>query len=109
MSVIVPLLVVERVPPVMAIPWQAPLVPMDVPVIWMAVAVVDDVENVPEEANPTPAAPLPSMELIARTSPAVLKAPVTSIPSPPAVPPTQEENVQVPVVSDVQVPLIATP
>ena len=109
MSVIVPLVVVESVPPVMAIPWQAPLVPMDVAVIWIAAAVVDDVEKVPEEANPTPAVPLPSMELVAMIFPAVLKAPVTSIPSPPVAPPIQEENVQAPVVNDAQVPLMATP
>ena len=39
----------------------------------------------------------------------MLKAPVTSIPSPPVAPPMQEENVQMPVVSDVQAPLMATP
>ena len=109
MSVIVPPDVVERVPPVIEIPSQAPLVPTEFAVIWIDVVLPEDEEKSPDSEKPTPEGPVPRMLVIANTSPVVEKSPLTSMPLPPVVPPMQEENVQVPVVKEVQVPLISTP
>ena len=57
--VIVPLVVVLKVPPVREIPCAAPNVPRLLAVIWIAVAEVEDVEKLAEEANPIPALPCP--------------------------------------------------
>ncbi len=111
MSVIVPLVVVLNVPAVNEIPWQAPVVPRLLAVICRAVAEVEEVEKSPAEAKPIPAAPTPTIELVAMRSPAVVKSPLTPtlIPLPPVAPPLQEEKVKSPVVKEVHVPLIDTP
>ena len=109
MSVIAPPLVVLSVPPVREIPSQAPLVPTEFAVIWIDVEVPEEEEKSPDSEKPTPEGPVPWMLVIANTSPAVEKSPLTSSPLPPVAPPIQEEKVQVPVVKEVQVPLISTP
>ena len=106
---IVPPLVVARVPPVMEIPWQAPLAPIEFAVIWIDVVVPEEEEKSPDSEKPTPEGPVPWMLVIANTSPVVEKSPLTSSPLPPVAPPIQEEKVQVPVVKEIQVPLISTP
>ena len=58
LRVIAPLPPVLSVPPVSEIPWQAPVVPLEVAVIAI-VLLVPDVAKLAEEANPTPAAPVP--------------------------------------------------
>ena len=108
-SVIVPLVVVLSVPPVSEIPWQAPVVPEELAVIAIADAEVEDVEKLADEKKPIPPDPVPWIALVATIFPAVVKAAPTLIPLPPVAPPMHEENVQVPVVRDVQAPLIATP
>jgi hypothetical protein len=73
------------VPPVNEIPWHAPVVPDAVAVIEIGCE-APDVAKFALEANPTPPLPLPVMDEVAVTVPAVVKAAVTLIPLPPVVP-----------------------
>ena len=84
-SVIVPLVVVLSVPPVSEIPWQAPVVPVELAVIAMADVEVEDVEKLADEKKPIPLGPLPWMVLVAVITPVVLNAASTSMPFPPRV------------------------
>ena len=107
-SVSAPPPVVLTVPPVTEIPCAAPVVPRAVAVIAIAEP-VPDVVKFAVEAKPTPPLPFPLIVLVAVMAPAVLNAAATLIPLPPVAPAMQEENVQSPVVSDVQAPLMLTP
>ncbi len=89
----VPVVFIE--PAVREIPWQAPVVPVAVAVIAI-VLLLPVAWNVELDANPTPASPLPVMEEVAVTVPAVVKAAATLIPLPPEVPPKQLEKITAP-------------
>ena len=96
-SVIVPLVVVLRVPPVSEIPWQAPVVPVELAVIAIADVELDEVEKLADEKKPIPPGPCPWMVLVAVITPVVLNAASTSMPFPPRVlPPWQVVNVTAP-------------
>ena len=98
MSVIAPPPFVLIVPAVREIPWQAPVVPA-------AEAVIEIVFPVPvtpklnPDAKPIPPFPWPSIEEVAVTLPAAVKAAPMLMPLPPVVallPPMQFENVTAP-------------
>ena len=82
------------VPPGIEIPWAAPLVP---PVAMMLIALPLPVAaKVEPKANPTPEAPVPWIESVAVTDPAVVKDVPKLIPSPPPEPPEQVEKTTAP-------------
>jgi hypothetical protein len=96
---VISLAAVLRIPtPVSEMPWLAPVVPVAVAVIEMGCE-APVVEKFTLEANPIPPLPLPVIDEVAVTVPAVVKAAATLMPLPPVVPllpPTQFVNVTAP-------------
>ena len=80
------------VPDVKEIPWHAPVVPVELAVMAIALF-VPVTAKLEDTAKPTPAAPVPVIELVAVTVPAVVNEPETLTPSPPPEPPEQFEKV----------------
>ena len=79
------------------IPWQAPVVPVELAVIAIADAEVEDVEKLADEKKPIPPGPCPWIVSVAVITPVVLNAASTSMPFPPRVlPPWQVVNVTAP-------------
>ena len=97
LRVIAPLPVVLSVPPLTRIPWQVPAVPEAVAVIEIVFPPLAPKLN--PDAKPIPPFPWPSIEEVAVTLPAAVKAAPMLMPLPPVVallPPMQFENVTAP-------------